>query len=119
MLDKVSIFKSKIRKVNKSHECFMCHLKINKGDNAEHVSYRYDGRLISIYYCMSCVNNGKVEPEQDVYISNYSIILELLVALLFFKPTFLSYKRWFEILMSTSVWASIITFILYMSDLLF
>jgi hypothetical protein len=120
MLDKVSIFKSKIRKVNKSHECFMCHAKINKGDNAEHVSYRYDGRLISIYHCMSCVNNEKVQPTTgNDYVSNYDIILELLVALLFFKPTLLPYKRWFEILMSTSVWASIITFILYMTGCLF
>jgi Ca2+/H+ antiporter len=74
-------------------------------------SLRYGWRVI--------LPQEKVEPEQDVYISNYSIILELLVALLFFKPTFLSYKRWFETLMSTSVWASIITFILYMSNLLF
>ena len=54
MFEKCKIYKSKIVKVSKNHECAKCGIKIPKGDNARNTTYSYDKRLVSLYICCYC-----------------------------------------------------------------
>jgi len=54
MLSKAKIYKSKIVKVAKLHECAKCGVKIPKGDNARNTTFSYDKRLISVHVCTLC-----------------------------------------------------------------
>lgn len=54
MFSKCKIYKTKIVKVIKNHECAKCGIKILKGDNARNTTFSYDKRLISLYICTCC-----------------------------------------------------------------
>ena len=54
MFEQCKIYKTKIVKVAKKHECAKCAIKIPKGDNARNTTFSYCKRLISLYFCAYC-----------------------------------------------------------------
>jgi len=56
MFENIKIFKTKIVNVRKKHQCVKCGGKIEAKEKAENTTISYDGRLISTYFCGSCVN---------------------------------------------------------------
>lgn len=54
MFDNIKVFKTKVVRPNKPHQCIKCGNKIGKKQESLNVTYSYDKRLISIYYCWIC-----------------------------------------------------------------
>ena len=51
MFDNVRVFKTKIVKPRKKHQCIKCGGKIEPKQECINTTFSYDGRLISVYFC--------------------------------------------------------------------
>lgn len=54
IFDNIKVFKSIIVTVRKKHQCVKCGGTIPKGNYARNTVFRYDGRLVSVYFCAGC-----------------------------------------------------------------
>ena len=53
MFDNIKIFKSKIVKPRIKHQCVKCGSKIEPKQECTNITFSYDGRLLSVYFCHS------------------------------------------------------------------
>ena len=44
-------------KSNRIRQCYKCCIKINKNDNYINHQFRYDGRIVTLSFCVDCFNN--------------------------------------------------------------
>lgn len=53
MFDNIRVFKNKTVIPRKQHQCINCGSKIKVKQQCVNITYSYDGRLISVYFCKS------------------------------------------------------------------
>lgn len=68
--EEVENYKEKIVQTRKSHKCVNCQKSIEKGNHALYEKGFLDGKPVSAYTCLPCIEewlieSGQVEPNMD------------------------------------------------------
>ena len=56
IFDSIKVMKSITVKIRKKHQCAKCGTSIPKGKLTENTVFRYDNRLVSVYFCSECID---------------------------------------------------------------
>jgi len=61
-------------KTSRVRQCYACGNKINKNDNYINHQFKYDGRIITISFCVDCFNENQLLPNGDELITKIHFV---------------------------------------------